>query len=129
MSSNDTGSASPSPQVSAEQAAAEQLVAGQSSDRRRSAFHLILGFPVIFRVAEGHLTKTVRGGVELEGSIFHAEQTEFAGIIGRIRPAGDTPESVTTADIALIIPGQSDLRWVEGVPEGDEPGSFRPISG
>lgn len=88
-----------------------------------------LGFPVIFRAAEVHLTKTLRSGLEVDGSVFHPELTEFAGIIGRVRAVGDEPDAVMTADIALIIPGHSDLRWIEGVPEGDGPGCFRPISG
>lgn len=124
---SDTEKTDPStPQASPEQAAAEQTAAEVNSRRR---FPLILGFPVIFRAAEAHLTKTLRSGQLLEGSIFHPELKEFAGIIGRLRPAGDTEGSVDTADIALIVPGNPDLRWVEGVPEGDEPGCFRPISG
>lgn len=111
----------PRPQVPPEQAAAEQAAADEANARRRSRY-LLLGFPVVFKVASEHLTKTLRSGRLLDGSVFHAELTEFAGTIGRVNDDG-------TADIALIIPGSADLRWVANVSEGDEPGSFRPISG
>jgi hypothetical protein len=93
----------------------------------RKSFAAVLGYPVIFRVADCHLTTTLRAGVQVEGSVFHPELTEFAGIIGRVRPAGETEGSVLSADIALIIPGHSDLRWIENIPEGDGPGCFHPV--
>lgn len=101
----------------------------ESKPSRKSKSRLKVGLTVIYFAAEAHHTKTMRGAVEHTGSIFHPDLTEFAGTIGRIRPAGDTPGAVETADIGLIIPGQSNLKWVENVPEGDEHGSFRLISG
>lgn len=107
----------PTPPVPAAQAAEEQRAADKQRDRVRC---LPLGLPVLFQASEVHRTKTVRGGETLEGSVFHPELVHFAGIIGRIHDDG-------TADIALIIPNHSDLRWVANVPEGDGPGCFLPI--
>lgn len=84
--------------------------------------NVTLGYPVVFQVPEIHLTKTMRSGAELSGSIYHAEQSEFAGSVGRTHEDG-------TVDIALLIPGHPDVRWVVNVQEGDGPGKFRPISG
>lgn len=76
-----------------------------------------LAYPVIFSAAEAHLTNTVRAGVEIQGSVFHPEVTQFAGLVTRVRDDG-------AADLIIFPPGR-DPRAVEGVEEGDGPGRFQ----
>lgn len=78
-----------------------------------------LGDRVLFRVAENHRTKTVKGGEELAGSIYHPEMTEFVGIVGRVHVIA----KAQFCDLQLLIPN-ADPKWVGRVAEGDEPGEF-----
>lgn len=81
----------------------------------KSKSTLFVGAAVVFVAADNHLTKTVRGEQETIGSTFHPNQTEFAGIVGRVDAEAET------VDI-LIFPPSRDPKWVTGVSEGDGPG-------
>lgn len=80
---------------------------------------VLLGYPVVYTVLEGHRTTTVRGDVEVRGSIYHPEETQFAGLVTRVHADGK-------ADLVIFPPGR-EPRMVAGVEEGAAPGCFREI--
>lgn len=79
-----------------------------------------VGTPVVYRVAEHqHATTLKRAGEpELQGSVYHSEMTEFAGLVGRAHPDGKT------CDVVIFPPNRAPV-WINGVKEGDESGCFR----
>ena len=80
---------------------------------------LQLGASVVYTVKDKERTKTGKGGArEVYGSHYHAELTQFAGIIARIREDG-------TADLVLFPPDLAP-RTVRGIAEGEGPGEFCP---
>ena len=79
---------------------------------------------VRYRVPSEHLTETVRGEETLHGSIHHQSEVEFTGLITRLHP-GEGRTSAT-ADLVIFPPGKAPVH-LEGVSEGDGPGSFTAI--
>jgi hypothetical protein len=84
-----------------------------------------LGQAVLYTVPVAHETETtlekIAGAVEsaaetLLGSVHHQAMRQFAGTVGRENADG-------TCDIQILVPNR-EARWVDGVAEGTEPGTF-----
>ena len=77
----------------------------------------LVGFPVIYRVIDAHLTETERFGVMQSGSVHHPELSEFAGVVTRQRDDG-------TFDITIFPPNRPS-KTMEHVTWANGPGGFR----
>jgi hypothetical protein len=91
-----------------------------------------LGDPVTYEVPPNQHTVTVKDGVRFEGSTYHAELIEFAGVIARVH-SKDGTGSLDAAlndkqfDLAIFVPGSPKVAWVVGVHEGKKAGEFKVV--
>lgn len=74
-----------------------------------------------YRAAEIHLARTVRGARELEGSVHHAELTEFTGLVTRSHADGGH-------DIVIFPPDKPPIH-LHNVREGQGPGTLTFVAG
>lgn len=82
---------------------------------------LQLGAPIVYTVKDRERAKTKQHlGREVDGSHFHAEMTQFAGVIARVYPDGITA-------CLVIFPPKRPPVTVDHVSEGVGPGQFCPF--
>ena len=87
-----------------------------------------LGDLVVFKAAERHRTKTVKGGQELAGSVYHHAHDTFAGIIeaeaAPLPPADAKGKPIPQFVIGLFVPEKPNKVSVTAS-EGAGPGQFK----
>ena len=79
----------------------------------------VLGSPIVYRVPEDRHTKTVKfDKSEVVGSTYHAELTEFAGIVAAVKDGGKV-------DVVIFPPNKPPLT-INDLSADDlaDPGSF-----